>query len=1026
MKKTIFIMIISLFIMGLYAIGGDTFGTAVQITELPYTDSGDTSTLTNSVANPSYDAIYRINSVLELTNVEVSMLNSSFDTYLWIYNADMTTVFASNDDYGESVMSYIGGLTLAANTDYYIICEGYSSNNGAYQLDVAADQTGLITSTTVPVTITDILPVNGAVNQALDTTISWTFGANTETYDVYFGTANPPVTMVVDNAVAGVTGTYDPGPLASGTTYYWKVVSRNTASRLETESSIKNFTTIFGAVTSYPYTQQFDTWPVPGWTLSGTRSWAPYTPAGTPIPSIYCNFWGWSTGNAVITTVEFDATGITPSLAFDWSHAYNSSYPNDAMRVSISTDAGLNWTEIWYRVGTAFESADGAGNTSPGTFVTEIVSLSAYANTTFMLQFDGISGYGPDLYLDNVNIIDFNNPPAPTTLVTPADGSIDQLTGGTIQWNSASYADGYDLYFGTDNPPTSILNGVDQGTALSYAYSGLTGGVTYYWQVVPYNVNGDAVGAPVWSFTTAAIPPNPVTLISPADESVDIYFNVELSWNQDVLADGYYLNFGTDNPPTNIENMTDNGIADYYMANDLAGNTAYYWQVIPYNSNGNAVGCPVWSFTTSANTPSEIVMTAPADLATGVSEYTTFTWNADAWAYGYNLYIGTDGVNYVMTDVGNLTGITLTTPLNYETMYYWYVTAYNPNGEGPDPAAVRTFTVQSNLNYGGDGVLYGGYYFANSEPEGNGLGYQPTFNWVDISSTGSIPVYSDPDDGYVQVDIGFTFNYFGNDYTQIYLGTNGYCMFTNPTTTTASSMSIPSTDPPNDVIVVAGMDLHTGDVPSNCYYGLDADGNFVYTVEMWSDYNDPTEYMDMQMILYPNGRIKAQYRNYVNPFGDTGTSSIPGDACIGIENIDGSVGLQYRNNGVGGPMLEDMALAFATTPEGLAEPVAPLGTPANVILSYSGGLMNLTWDAVTGATSYNVYASEVPDFAADGTTFLQNVPVNALAGNHYFVKITADDTVLRTHSYVPIRRSYRNYGFIEFKESPVEIEKAKK
>jgi hypothetical protein len=426
-------------------------------------------------------------------------------------------------------------------------------------------------------------------------------------------------------------------------------------------------------------------------------------------------------------------------------------------------------------------------------------------------------------------------------------------------------------------------------------------------------------------------------------------------------------------------------------------------------------------------------MNLPADLATGVSEYPTLTWFADAWAFGYNLYISDDGTNYVMTDVGAVTGVTLTTPLNYETMYYWYVTGYNPNGEGPDPAAVRTFTVQSNQNFGGDGTLYGGYYFANSTAGGNGLGYQPTFEWNDISATGIAPTYTSPDDGYATVDIGFTFNFFGVDYTQVSLGTNGWVQFSAPTGSGYGALAIPSAAAPNDLIAMLGMDLHTTNVPSVPYYGNDANGNFVYTVEMWNDYSDANEYMDVQVILYPSGRIKIQYRNYFNGDTESGTATIHGDASIGIENAPGTIGHQYRNNGVGGPLIDDMALCYAPTMEGLAEPVGGLDAPTNIQLVYTGGLMNLTWDAVAGATSYNVYAAETPDFVCDGTTFLQNVTTNAgamdpslLPGNHYFVKVTADDTVLRTNSYRPVRRSYRTYGWVEYIEPTPEPEKAKK
>ncbi|MBN2830492.1 MAG: hypothetical protein JXR56_09260, partial [Candidatus Cloacimonetes bacterium] len=461
MKKIVLFLLLAVCVIGLFAEGGETFLDAVQITTLPYSDTGNTSDNASEVANPSPDVFYRINAIMQLTNVSANMVNASttWDTYLRVYAADMATQLWSNDDYGGTAQSAIFGMTFEANTDYYICVEGYSSSSGSYLIDIAADQTGDITSSTAPGVITNALPANGASNQATNTTLSWDFGANTETYDLYFGTNNPPVTQVVTDAVAGISGTYDPGILSNTTTYYWRVISKNTSTRTETTNPVYNFTTIAGPVTSYPYVQQFGVWPAPGFSTSGTNAWATYGTSGTPAPSIFCDFWSWATGNAAFTTPPFNATGITPALSFDWSHAYHSSYPNDALDISISTDNGANWTQIWYRTTTAFESADGAGPTNPGSFINEVVGLGAYANTTFILKFNGISGYGPNLYIDNLSVIDNSVPPSPTTLVSPADGAIDLLTGGTLQWNSAAFADGYDLYFGTDNPPTDILDG---------------------------------------------------------------------------------------------------------------------------------------------------------------------------------------------------------------------------------------------------------------------------------------------------------------------------------------------------------------------------------------------------------------------------------------------------------------------------------------------------------------------------------------------------------------------------------------
>ena len=58
--------------------------------------------------------------------------------------------------------------------------------------------------------------------------ISWTGGdpnpGNTVTYEVYFGTANPPATKVITQSAM----TYDPpGNLLQCTTYYWKIIAKD-------------------------------------------------------------------------------------------------------------------------------------------------------------------------------------------------------------------------------------------------------------------------------------------------------------------------------------------------------------------------------------------------------------------------------------------------------------------------------------------------------------------------------------------------------------------------------------------------------------------------------------------------------------------------------------------------------------------------------------------------------------------------------------------------------------------------------
>jgi hypothetical protein len=109
--------------------------------------------------------------------------------------------------------------------------------------------------------------------------------------------------------------------------------------------------------------------------------------------------------------------------------------------------------------------------------------------------------------------------PNPALIVSPADATTDILTTATLNWSSGGgMPDGYKLYFGTDNPPTNIVNGTDLGNVTTYDPADFTYSTDYYWQVVAYNAFGDAEGSPVWSFTAM---PDPSITTFPYTENFD-------------------------------------------------------------------------------------------------------------------------------------------------------------------------------------------------------------------------------------------------------------------------------------------------------------------------------------------------------------------------------------------------------------------------------------------------------------------------------------------------------------------------
>lgn len=97
-------------------------------------------------------------------------------------------------------------------------------------------------------------------------------------------------------------------------------------------------------------------------------------------------------------------------------------------------------------------------------------------------------------------------PPNIAVLVSPADGSGSVYTNASINWASGGYfPTGYKLFFGTDTPPTNIINGTDLGDVTSYTPT-LDPLTLYYWRIQPYNDYGDQTGGTIWSFTTAGSP----------------------------------------------------------------------------------------------------------------------------------------------------------------------------------------------------------------------------------------------------------------------------------------------------------------------------------------------------------------------------------------------------------------------------------------------------------------------------------------------------------------------------------------
>ncbi|HNE46593.1 MAG TPA: MopE-related protein [Chitinophagales bacterium] len=93
----------------------------------------------------------------------------------------------------------------------------------------------------------------------------------------------------------------------------------------------------------------------------------------------------------------------------------------------------------------------------------------------------------------------YNPVPSCTTYISPADAAVGIVGAGTtLQWNAATYATSYDVYFGTVTPPPFATN----TASTSWSTGALAPLTTYYWSIVPKNDLGDPGSCSIYSFTS--------------------------------------------------------------------------------------------------------------------------------------------------------------------------------------------------------------------------------------------------------------------------------------------------------------------------------------------------------------------------------------------------------------------------------------------------------------------------------------------------------------------------------------------
>ena len=319
-----------------------------------------------------------------------------------------------------------------------------NSNAGRWSITVRADNGGSGCSAP-PGAPGSPSPSNNAAAVPIGADLMWNDGASqcpglTATYDVYFGTrSNPPLVL------EGTTSrTWDPGTLAEGTTYHWKIVARDANGSTPgpewkfTTASASGCTVAPGAVT-----------------MLAPANGATAIPTGADL--------SWSGGNS-------QCSGLTATyeVYFGTSSPPPLHHDNGSAK---SWDPGTLANDQTYYWRIVAKDANGTTSGPVWSFTTESACTAA---------------------------------PTAACAPVPADAATNVSDNANLAWGCGEACGGgavnYDVYFGTNPTPGA---GELQGSTATKAWNlpRLQKSTTYYWRIVTRDSNGTVPG-PVWSFET--------------------------------------------------------------------------------------------------------------------------------------------------------------------------------------------------------------------------------------------------------------------------------------------------------------------------------------------------------------------------------------------------------------------------------------------------------------------------------------------------------------------------------------------
>jgi hypothetical protein len=248
----------------------------------------------------------------------------------------------------------------------------------------------------------------------------------------------------------------------------------------------------------------------------------------------------------------------------DMSIYYQNPIPMGSTQMTVSTDVSDGLVCLSYNGEIVATALISSGGTASLTFP-PINSLQPRQVT--------VTSFNKNPYLGSVQI---SGEPAPASSPYPTNNCPNALPFTQLRWSKGpgGIPDFYKVYFGTNNPPSNIVNGTTVYDTVFTLPEELGYETQYFWRIKSFNQYGDAM-SDTWTFTVGTPPDEDFE--SGNFENYDWYFGGDVPWqiDNDVARHGNY-SAASGNVATGMSSSLK---IDYEYQNIFSLSISFYFKV---------------------------------------------------------------------------------------------------------------------------------------------------------------------------------------------------------------------------------------------------------------------------------------------------------------------------------------------------------------------------------------------------------------------------------------------------------------